>query len=294
MPQLPDGVIHDIGYRTYEGPRRGTGAIAGSLFRTGLLNAYGIGRSGKAKGLPMTLLAVMLVPAAILVAIMVTLGLDEGFVDYSSYPSIMQLVIVIFVAAQAPVLFSRDLRSGAIVLYLARPLRAAFFALVRWSSLAVAIFAFVWIPVSVLYIGAISNEADISEQTSDLLAATVGIALLAGVLATVAGLVSALTTRRGLAVGAIIVALLISSGVVTAVQGIATAEGNDTTAQWAGLFSPFTLVDGVQSGLLDGTRSAIAGPESTGMNVVYLLAALAVIGIGLALLVQRYHRQGKR
>lgn len=294
MSQHPDGVIHDIGYRTYDGPRRGTPAIAASLFRIGLLNAYGIGRSGKAKALPMTLQAVMLVPAAILVAISVTLGLDEGFVDYSSYPSIMQLVIAIFVAAQAPVLFSRDLRSGAIVLYLARPLRAEFFALVRWTSLAVAIFVFVWLPVLVLYIGAISNEADISEQTADLLAATVGIALLAAVLATVAGLVSALTTRRGLAVGAVIVALLLSSGVVTAVQGIATGEGNDTTAQWAGLFSPFTLVDGVQSGLLDGTRSAIAGPESAGMDAVYLLAALAVIGVGLALLVQHYHRQGKR
>ncbi|MGI8946549.1 MAG: ABC transporter permease [Ornithinimicrobium sp.] len=294
MSQHPDGVIHDIGYRTYEGARRGTGAIAASLFRTGLLNAYGIGRSGKAKALPMTLAAIMLVPAAISVAIMVTLGLDDGFIDYSSYPFTLQLFIVIFVAAQAPVLFSRDLRSGAIVLYLARPLRAAVFALVRWASLAVAILVFTLAPVLVLYVGAVFNEADVTEQTADLLAAVVGLVLLAAVLATVAGLVSALTTRRGFAVGAIIVALLISSGVVTAVQGIATAEGNDTVAQWAGLFSPFTLVDGVQSGLLDGTRSSIAGPESAGMDAIYLLATVLVVGVGLALLVRHYHRQGKR
>ena len=136
MSSTPRGVIHDIGYRTYDGPRRGTRAIAASLFATGLLNAYGFGRSGKAKVLPLVLVAVMLVPAVILVAIMVVVGLGEGFIDYSTYATQLLLVISIFVAAQAPVLFSRDLRSGAIVLYLARPLSPAGFALVRWASLA--------------------------------------------------------------------------------------------------------------------------------------------------------------
>ena len=99
-----------------------------------------------------------------------------------------------------------------------------------------------------LYVGAISAEADVSDQSADLLVTTVGLVLLAAVLATLSGLVSALTLRRGLAVGAVVIALLVSTGFVAAVQSIATVEGNDTVAQWAGLLSPFTLVDGVQAG----------------------------------------------
>lgn len=293
-PGGPGGVIHDIGYRPYDGPRLGTAAAGRSLFTTGLLNAYGIGRSGKAKALPMTLLATMVLPAAIMVAVMVTLGLTEGFINYSTYPVSLMLVIVIFVAAQAPVLFSRDLRSGAIALYLARPLSAAAYALLRWASLAVAILVFIALPIVVLYIGALSAEADFGQHTTDFLAALAGVLLLAAVLATLSGLVSAYSTRRGLAVGITIIALLVSTGVVTAVQSIATVQGNDGVGQVAGLFSPFSLVDGVQYGLLGGETSFQQPPESVGMSLLYLVVSLAVVGGGLVLLVRRYRKQAGR
>ncbi|MGB5935129.1 MAG: hypothetical protein WBG76_04630 [Ornithinimicrobium sp.] len=290
-----NGVIHDIGYRTYSGPRLGLGAIAGSLFLTGLLNAYGLGRSGKAKMLPMTMLALALFPAAIIVAIMVVSGFGGNFVDYSTYANTTFVLIIIFVAGQAPVLFTRDLRSGSIVLYLARPLSPTLFALVRWASLVTAIFVFTLIPMLLLYVGALAAEADFTEQTADLLQAIAGILLLALVLATVSGLVSAFTLRRGLAVGAIIVALLVSNGFVASVKGIALgAGGNDAIGEWAGLFSPFTLVDGISAGLLDGTEFYPLSPDSAAMTVVYVLFAAALLGVGLWLLIRRYHDQGTR
>jgi ABC-2 type transport system permease protein len=100
------------------------------LFLTGLRNAYGLGRSGKAKALPMTMLGFTLIPALIIVTIVVTVSIDE-FVNYSTYSNTMFVLVIIFVAGQAPVLFTRDLRSGSIVLYLARPLSPAWFAIVR-------------------------------------------------------------------------------------------------------------------------------------------------------------------
>ncbi len=290
----PGGVIHDLGYRPYAGPRLGTDDAARSLFGTGLLNAYGIGRSGRAKALPMALLAMMIIPAAIMVAVMVTLGLTEGFLDYGTYPVTLMLVIVIFVAAQAPVLFSRDLRSGAIMLYLARPLSATAYALVRWASLFVAILIFVGLPIVVLYIGALSAEADVVEHTGDFLAAMVGVLLLAAVLAVLAGLVASHTRRRGLAVGVIIIALLVSSGVVSAVQAITAAQGNEVAGIIAGLFSPFSLVDGVQAELLGGQSSFQVPPGSAGWGLVYLLVTLAVIAGGLGLLVRYYRKQAGR
>ncbi|WP_109473963.1 ABC transporter permease subunit [Ornithinimicrobium cavernae] len=290
----PGGVIHDIGYRPYTGPRLDTDAAARSLFVTGLLNAYGIGRSGRAKGLPMTLLALMVVPAAIMVAVMVTLRLTEPLLNYGTYPVTLMLIIVIFVAAQAPVLFSRDLRSGAISLYLARPLSSTAYALVRWASLFVAILLFIALPVIVLYVGALTAEADIAEQSRDFFAAVVGIVLLSAVLATLSGLVASHTRRRGLAVGVTIIALLVSTGVVTAVQAITAEAGNETAGLLAGLFSPFSLVDGVQVELLGGQSSFQVPPDTTGWGLLYLAVSLALVAGGLWLLVRYYRKQAGR
>ena len=57
MAEVPrTGVIHDLGYRPYDGPRAGDGAIALALFLSGFRNAFGLGRSGKSKVLPFLLL----------------------------------------------------------------------------------------------------------------------------------------------------------------------------------------------------------------------------------------------
>ena len=236
----------------------------------------------------------MLIPAVISVAVMVVLSLSEGFISYSSYPVTMLLLIVIFVAAQAPVLFSRDLRSGAISLYLARPLSATAYALVRWAALFMAILIFTGLPVILLYVGALAAEADLVEHTGDFLAAMVGVVLLAAVLAALAALVASHTRRRGLAVGITIIALLVTTGVVTAVQAITSEQGSETAGLVAGLFSPFSLVDGVQGALLGGSSSFEPSPDSTGWGLLYLLVSLAVVAGGLWVLVRYYRRQAGR
>ena len=84
----PAGVIHDLGYRPYAGPRLGDAQVAWSFFRTGLRNTYGLGRSGRSKVLPMVLLAMMFLPALILVGVLVqardVLDLDQQIVSYST------------------------------------------------------------------------------------------------------------------------------------------------------------------------------------------------------------------
>ncbi len=86
----PAGVIHDLGYRPYAGPRLGEGPVAWAFFVTGLRNTYGLGRSGRSKVLPMILLAMMLLPALILVGVLVQardlLDLDQQIVAYSTLP----------------------------------------------------------------------------------------------------------------------------------------------------------------------------------------------------------------
>lgn len=292
--RAPTGVIHDLGYRPYSGPRQGEGQIAAALFLLGLRNAFGLGRSGKSKILPFVLLGLNLGPALIMVAIMVFVGLPDLPVDYAAYAGITQMLLSVFAAAQAPVLFSRDLRYGSIVLYLARPLRASTYALMRWSSLTAALLIFLVTPILVLYIGALLTEADVSTQTSAALQAIAAALLLAGMLASVTGVISAWSTRRGFGVVASIAVLLFGYGVIAAVQGIALGEGAERVGEYAGLLTPYSLYRGIAASVLDRAVQAITPPQGAGMEAAYVVAALAVLAGGVALLALRYRRVASR
>jgi ABC-2 type transport system permease protein len=288
----PAGVIHDLGYRPYGGPRLGEGPVARSFFVTGLRNTYGLGRSGRSKVLPMLLLGLMLLPALILVGVLVqarnVLELDEQIVPYSTYPLTTQLLISVFVAAQAPALISRDLRFRTITLYLARPMRRAVYVLVRLASLAVATFLLVAAPLLLMYVGGVLADLPLVRETGRFLGAVVGAALLAACLAGLAAVVSALTIRRGLAVTAVIVVLLVSYTVVVTIQGISEASGHNAVGEVAGMFSPYTLVNGVQVFLFDSPEATVTPPSSTAMGIAYLLAVLAMVGGSIGALLARY------
>ena len=287
------GTIHDIGYRPYDGVRLGEGAVAWSLFRTGVRHCFGLGRSGRSKVLPMTLLGAMLLPAVILVAVLVqakdALGLTGQIVPYSRYALITQVVISVFVAAQAPALISRDLRFRTITLYLARPLRRSTYVLVRLASLLVAVLALIAAPLLVLYLGGLLADLPPGRETRLFLGALAGALLLAALLSGVAALISAVTTRRGLAVAAIIVVLVVSFTVVAAVQGIGTEQGLPRLAQLAGLLSPYTLVDGLQVWLF-GAAASTPAPPTGRTGVLFAVTALAVIAASVLGLLARYRR----
>ncbi|WP_122819013.1 ABC transporter permease subunit [Nocardioides pantholopis] len=292
--ERPSGVIHDLGYRPYTGPRLGEGAVAWSFLITGLRNTYGLGRSGRSKVLPMILLATMLLPALILVGVLVQardlLGLDSQIVAYSTYPLTTQLVISVFVAAQAPALVSRDLRFRTITLYLARPMRRSTYVLVRLASLAVATFLLIGAPLLLMYVGGVLADLPLGRETGRFLGGLVGALLLAACLAGLAAVMASLTVRRGLAAAGVIVVLVVTYTVVSTIQGIATETDHDTVGQVAGLFSPYTLVNGVQRFLFDSPAATPTPPEGTGMGLLYLVAvALCVLGSVGALLL-RYRR----
>jgi ABC-2 type transport system permease protein len=293
-PGSRTAVIHDLGYRPYGGPRLGGGPMAWAFFLTGLRNCYGLGRSARSKILPMGLLAMMLLPALILVGVLVQarkiLELDEQIVAYSVYPITTQLLISVFVAAQAPALVSRDLRFGTITLYLARPLRRSTYVLVRLASLTTATFVLIGAPLLLLYAGGLLADLPAGRETGRFLAAVVGALLLATCLSCLAALAAATTVRRGLAVAAVIVVLLVSYTMVSTVQGISLDSGHDTVGEVAGLFSPYTLVDGVQVFLFDSPSGTPTPPDGAAMGVLYL-AALAVTVLGsVGAMLLRYRR----
>ncbi|MFC4784562.1 ABC transporter permease [Nocardioides sp. MAHUQ-72] len=288
----PAAVIHDLGYRSYTGPRLGEREVAWALLVTGLRNCFGLGRSGRSKVLPMILLGLMLLPALILVGVLVQakglLGLDEQIVAYSIYPLTTQLLISVFVASQAPALVSRDLRFRTITLYLARPLRRTTYVLVRLASLTAATFVLIGAPLLLMYLGGLLAELPPGRETGRVLGALVGALLLAACLSGLAALVSALTIRRGLAVAAVIVVLLVSYTVVATIQGISLEAHHPRVGEVAGMFSPYTLVNGVQVFLFDSPEATPTPPTGTGMGLLYLLVTALVVLGSVGAMLRRY------
>lgn len=287
-------VIHDLGYRRYTGPRLGEGAVARAFFGSGLRHTYGLGRSGRSKVLPMLLLGLMLLPALILVGILVQartlLDLDDQIVAYSAYPITTQLLISVFVAAQGPALFSRDLRFGTITLYLSRPMRRTTYVLVRLASLTTATFILVAAPLLLMYAGGVLADLPPGRETGRILTALVGALLLAACLSGLSALVSALTVRRGLAVAAVIVVLLVSYTVVATIQGISEEVGSETVGEIAGVFSPYTLVNGLQVYLFDSPAATPTPPGGDGMGALYVVATALTVLVSAGALLARYRR----
>ena len=281
-------VIHDLGYRPYTGTRVGPGAIARALTLTGFRNAFGLGRSGKSKVLPFILLALNLMPAVIVGGVLAFAGLDELPIGYAEYASTTQVLLGIFVASQAPVLFSRDLRHGTISLYLARPLRSSTYALSRWVSLLGATLVFLVLPIVILYAVALLGELEVGEQTRQAGIALGMAVLLALSLAGIAGLIASWSTRRGFAVAATIALLVIANGIVTAVQGISSEEGNPRVGEVAGLFSPYSLYRGLM-GAWTGA-DVPTPPSSTGMELAYVGVFVGLSVACVAALLWRYRR----
>jgi ABC-2 type transport system permease protein len=211
---------------------------------------------------------------------------------YARYASATQIILSIFVAAQAPVLFSRDLRHGTIALYLARPLPSAAYAVARWASLLAATLVFLVVPIVALYIGAVLAELDFSEQTSEASKALVLAVLLALMLTGIGGLIASISVRRGFAVVATIAVLLLGNGVVTAIQGISEEQGQSRVGEVAGLFSPYSLYRGATSAM---TKEQFLTPPTGGaMSAAYFVV---MVGLSLALLagiVVRYRRLAGR
>lgn len=286
-------IIHNIGYRHYDGARLGRAYARRSLFSQSLRGAYGLGRSAKSKVAPMLLAAVMCVPALILVAVTVVTK-DNGLpVEYTRYAVIMQAVIGLYTAAQAPQSVSRDLRFKTIPLYFSRPIEAADYVTAKFAAMASALFALTGVPLMILYVGALLAGLDFADQTKAFAQGLVSVALLSLLFAGISLVVAALTPRRGFGVAAVIALLTISYGAVSTLQAIAWDQGNTGAVSWIGLFSPITVIDGVQTAFLGATSAYPGGfgPDvKTGL--VFLLVLLGLIAGSYGLLLRRYRKVG--
>ncbi|MFE6049689.1 ABC transporter permease [Kitasatospora sp. NPDC056446] len=284
------GVIHDIGYRGYTGPRLGRGYATRSLFTQSLRATYGLGRSGKSKVLPMLVLGVVTVPAFVIVAIAITMKRDQLPVEYAGYLSSLSLVVSVFLASQAPVLLSRDLRYQTVPLYFSRPITRTDYVRAKFAAMVCAQLLLMAAPLLVLYVGALLGGMDFSYNTGHFLYGLAAAVLYALVPTSVALVIAATTPRRGFGVAAIMGYLAISAAVATVAVEISnpSTTGSDT-AQWTSLISPTDLVESLVNELFDLGLGLDRRHAPGGLGVlVFALVAVAMVAGSYRLLLRRY------
>jgi ABC-2 type transport system permease protein len=284
------GVIHDLGYRHYDGPRAGRGAIARALYLESANGAYGLGRSARSKVMPMLLLGAVCLPAVIMVVVASVTNADKLPLNYTSYVLQVSPLVMIYVAGQAPANVSRDLRFRVVSLYFSRPMERIDYAVAKYAAMTTAVFLFMALPLTILFVGALLAKLPIDKQIPDYLRALAGALLLAMVLAGIGLVIAAITPRRGLGVAAIIAVLAVLAGVQGAVQAIAVEQHADTFAGYAGLFSPFTMVQGLMSSVLGAEEVLQAEPPGALGGAAFVAAAFLVVAASFGALILRYRK----
>jgi ABC-2 type transport system permease protein len=299
-PTAGTGVIHDLGYRHYDGPRLGRAAIIRALYWHSLRSAFGIGRGAKAKIVPILLFALMCLPAVVNAIVVARSGNHLRIVDYDTYTyRLRSLVMLIFVAAQAPELVSRDLRSHVLPLYLSRPVRRLDYPLAKLAAFTAACLLVLEIPLIILYAGTIvsaSGASAVWAQTRALIPG-MGVAALWAVLLAAIGLVLAsLTGRRAYATGVIAIYLFLTWTLSSILVGIAQEGPRPPLAspplgaRLGGLISPFTVLDGVRQWL--GGTSPGPDPPPGSAGYLYGVMFLVLLGASLAGVAARYRKVG--
>lgn len=289
----PTGVIHDIGYQRYAGPRLGRRQVFGALYGHGLRTAFGLGRSAKAKIFPWLVVAIVVVVAAGATAVRTQIG--QVVLTYAQFADAMSWLVIFFVAVVAPELVSRDLRSGVLPLYFSRPLPRADYPLAKLAALVTALWLLLGAPQLLMFVGAAFTTGDgwrgTWNELLDLLPGLLYAGLWAVVFAAIGLLVASLTGKRAFAAGGIVAVFLMTTPIVGTLQ----VMPSQTVNELAFLGSPSTIVQAIGSWalgdlLVPSGDGGGGGPRIGDFGPVYAVVAVALVAACVALLLARYRK----
>lgn len=291
--QETTGVIHDIGFRHYAGPRLGRGWIVRSLLVETFRGAFGFGRPAKAKVMPWVLIGILLAPPLIVVLVIVLTGVKELPISYTQYFSVMQLIISLFIAGRAPYAVSRDIRHGVMPMYLSRPLKRDDYVFAKFGGLALAMFAILAAPETLLFVGALLAKLPVGDQIVGYAQGLVMSVILALVLTGIGLVIAAFTPRRGLGVAAIITTLVVTSAIGVILWGILSYMGNDALGAYLSAVDPYNVVNGISTSWF-GVEPNISAMSTLGFTggLIFTTLAVAIVWGSIAILLARYRKVG--
>jgi ABC-2 type transport system permease protein len=277
------GVIHDIGYRRYEGARLGRGHILRSMYVHSLRTSFGFGRGLKAKLFPWAVTGVVTAVAVVITAI--NSRSPEPVGTYPEFVDNMGVLGMLFLAAAAPELVSRDLRARVLTLYFARPVRRSDYVYAKFAALVTAVFLVLAGPQLIMFTGAafdVDSVGEFRRHLTDLLGGWLYTGIFAVVTGSLALLVASLTGRRAFAAAGIVAVFLVT----VPMSGVLWELTSGTMRDLSGLVTPLLLVAGIGDWVLDHEAPVPVGDVGPVYGAVGVLLVAACLGILLA----RYRR----
>lgn len=294
-PQAPDAsVIHDIGFRHYDGPRLGRGWAFRSLLLETLRGSFGLGRPAKAKVMPWVLAGMMMAVAFIIVAIAIVSSAPQLNLSYTQFNvSAVWIIVAMFVAGRAPYAVSRDLRDGVLPLYLSRPITRRDYVFAKFAGLSLAVFLFLVAPILVLLVGSLLAKYSVGHELWTFLGGVLMAAVLAILLSAISLVLATFAKRRGLGVATIMTALVMISGFANILFRVVSIKTSYAEASYFTVLDPFLLVNGLAHSWL-GVDQLHLHTQPDGTKGALFFAATLVVEVGLSLLIlmRRFKKVG--
>jgi ABC-2 type transport system permease protein len=262
-----------------------------ALYRASLRRAVGLRRSWRQKFLPLGLLAVVSIPAAVNVGIGYATRNSplEGFsfFTYREYVGVSS-ALLLFVAVCAPDVICPDRRQRVLPVIFARPLTGTDYVLAKLAAIASLVFAFSFLPQVLLFVGQtlVSKDGSLnymSDHADVLWKVPLAVAALALYYAALSLAVSSLTARRVVA-GASVFGLTIISSVVAGIL-----QSSDALGGRGPLFNLLSLPLLVRDLVFLGhiyEQSPLSGVPGAG--AIALAGYGAVVAVSVAVLLWRY------
>lgn len=286
---MAEGVVFDLGYQPHDGPRLGRSGARRALLKDGLRRVLGLRRKTRRKVFPVILMSIAVMPALFFTAFAVVAGefdVSETIFGHADYFDLNGSMALIFVALASSELLIPDRIHGTMSIYASRPLTTPDYVAGRAGALAIVVFAFLWIPHLVLFLG----RAWVSDQglgsyvieNSELLWQTALVSVIYFVAYTsVAFLVAAFSKRTAVAAGVYLGIVMLSGATDALVQA-----GYRAFALGAVLDHPGFVKDWILEG---GGGDWI--PARAGMEPYMSLLVIGVLAVVAGLVVTgRYRR----
>ena len=170
MESRPAGQLFDIGYQRYDGPRQGRNRARLALFTSGLRQSMGLGRGARSKILPILMVLVSIVPAAVIIVIATItgeFGLTGRPVELGDYFPIITALLLILTGILAPGLLVSDRTENVLSLYLVRPMGIMDYLAGRWLAFFVMTTAVVLLGPLLLLLGYILLSDNAAQEFRD-------------------------------------------------------------------------------------------------------------------------------
>lgn len=291
---MTDQVLYDRGYRTYDGPRLGTGGARKAVYKDGVRRVLGLGRKARQKIFPWSLIVIAIIAAAVFVGIHWAIGnieesLRQEIPTYGGLFDFYSGISLLFIALAGPQLLIPDRTKGVLSVYFSRPLTVDGYLVSKVGAFATVVAAIYIVPQIVLHLGLalIAQEGFLTylgDNLDILWKVPVTTAAFIAVHGAVVFALSAVIDRTGIAAAAFLGILFAGAAVAERVAE-AGFPGSRYFALLAVDHHPRIIRDYFFGDTVD------YAPELAGFEVWVSVVAIVVLAIAATLFVRyRYRR----